>query len=407
MTTLLCCCGWCSCCCRVLSSPVYTRRNGAPVLQSCALLSSGGGPLIIQGISSNVVAVLTPKGCAHDIRSHVTTHTVRGVGVAQTKQCVPTASWMTPHAKPPPQRCHGTARARADHPSKWPVEHSPIQESICMRVHIGILSRLQATMIPALNVGAASGAQKRMLTRSSPSSSRPRSICADPTFNTAFEHMVWQSPNDPVALSFIRTFAPHIGAASVARDPSFFYAPRTFMNFNACSPEGHDHIIKLEHIVRHQLSESGLRYVLSKLTLNFFTSHMWPPRPHRIVGIQIIQAADTSVTSNDLTTGSSEDHPIPESHIKMVESGSGQAVDNLDLIQIRLPSFIPSAVPAAGIASSDKDWWIQILTRSVHYTEEDLDRIRQIAPGFVNVALERLKFSAWQPQLLTQYDKEQ
>jgi hypothetical protein len=281
-----------------------------------------------------------------------------------------------------------------------------------MRVHFGILSRLQATMIPALNGGAASGAQKRMLTHSSPSSSRPRSICADPTFNTAFEHMVWQGPNDPVALSFIRTFAPHIGAASVARDPSFVYAPRTFMTFNACS-EGHDHIIKLEHIVRHQLSESGLRYVLSKLTLNFFTSHMWPPRPHRIVGIQIIhdssdQTADTSVTNNDLTMGSS----MPEKHIKMVESGSGQAVDNLDLIQILLPSFIPSAVPAAGIpaagiASSDKDWWIQILTRSVHFTEEDLDRIRQIAPGFVNVALERLKFSAWQPQLLSQYDEEQ
>ena len=278
-----------------------------------------------------------------------------------------------------------------------------------MRVHFGILSRLQATMTPALNVGAASGAQKRMLTHSSPSSSRPRSICADPTFNTAFEHMVWQGPNDPVALSFIRTFAPHIGAASVARDPSFVFAPRTFMNFNACSLEGHDHIIKLELIVRHQLSQSGLRYVLSKLTLNFFTSHMWPPRPHRIVGIQIIhdspdQTADTSVTNSDLTMGSSEDHPMPEKHIKMVESGSGQAVDNLDLIQILLPSFIPSA---AGIASSDKDWWIEILSRSVHYKEEDLDRIRQIAPGFVNVALERLKFSAWQPQLLTKYYKEQ
>ena len=103
---------------------------------------------------------------------------------------------------------------------------------------------------------------------------------------------------------------------------------------------------------------------------------------------------------------SSEDYPLPENHMKIVERLSGKVVGNVELIQIHLSSFIPSSVPDAIIASSDKDWWIQILTKSVHYTEEDLNRIRQIAPGFVNVALDRLKFSTWQPQLLTRYDEE-
>jgi hypothetical protein len=286
-----------------------------------------------------------------------------------------------------------------------------MQEYICMRVHFGILPRLHATMIRALNVGEASGAQKRMLTHSSSSRSRPRSICADPTFNTAFEHMVWQGPNDPVALSFIRTFAPHLGVESVPSNPRFVYAPRAFMNFNVCSHEGHDHIIEVDYIMRHQLSKSGIRSLVSKLAVSFFYGRIWLFPPHRIVGIQLFhnsskQTADTSVTNNDITMDSSEDYPLPENHMKIVEKRSGKAVGNVELIQIHLSSFIPSAVPDAVIASSDKDWWIQILTKSVHYTEEDLDRIRQVAPGFVNVALDRLKFSTWQPPLLTRYDEE-
>ena len=147
------------------------------------------------------------------------------------------------------------------------------------------------------------------------------------------------------------------------------------------------------------------------LTVSFFDGRIGLFQPHRIICIQLFhnsskQTADTSVTNNDITMDSSEDYPLPENHMKIVERRSGKAVGNVELIQIQLSSCIPSSVPDAIIASSDKDWRIQILTKSVHYTEEDLNRIRQIAPGFVNVALDCLKFSTWQPQLLTRYDEE-
>lgn len=267
------------------------------------------------------------------------------------------------------------------------------------------------------------------------SSSQPphthQPIYADPTLDTAFKQLMWKKDSDPVALSFINTFVPDLQVQSLEFIESAPLAlpalkhrgkKQTFMDFHVRSKDGHRYIVEMQP-KRHVLfDERALFYACSvyarQLDEQDFTDEGWYKLLKPVIAIQIVDydsnrargltaKTDDGALVDDTLIQRVQNHPLPpgqaEKHYRMTDKYSGQIIDYLEMIQIELPRYDVDPLPKAGSKSSDKDWWIRILKDVMNYTEDQCELVQKQAPNFVLEALERLKMSKWNPQMIQEY----